>query len=239
MNELVRLLFVEDSAEDAELAQRELRKAGLVFSAQRVETAADCLQALRDGLRASPPPDPILRAELGDRLHREGPDALWRELAARCEPPADARANPVRLLRALEKAILAERGVEGTDRPAPAPGAPALALALDRDLLHARLETRLRSMLESGWVEEVRHLAKSIPADAPCWKCIGYGQLRDTLGHPGVPAWVEQKILEATRQYAKRQETWLRNRLRPAWLDASIPSDELVVAAAAALEADS
>jgi len=55
VNELVRLLFVEDSAEDAELAQRELRKAGLVFSAQRVETAADCLQALRDG-----PPDAVL-----------------------------------------------------------------------------------------------------------------------------------------------------------------------------------
>lgn len=196
------------------------------------------LQALRDGLRASPPPDQVLRAELGMRLDREGKESLWQELAERCEPPADARANPVRLLRALEKAILAERGIRGTERLALAPGVPALALALDRDVLHARLETRLRTMLESGWLEEVRHLAKSVPADAPCWKCIGYGELRETLEHPGVPAWVEQRILESTRQYAKRQETWLRNRLRPIWLDASLPGNALLASALAALEAN-
>ena len=55
MSDPLRLLFVEDSSEDADLAQRELRNAGLVFTAQRVETAADCLKALRDG-----PPDAVL-----------------------------------------------------------------------------------------------------------------------------------------------------------------------------------
>lgn len=183
------------------------------------------LQGLREGLDGMPGPDPALRQELSERLGREGPQALWRELSERTTPPPDAKANPVRLLRALEKALLLERGVRGDSRPALAPDAPIFALRLDRAALHRRLETRLSRMLESGWREEVRHLAESVPASAPCWKCIGYELLRETLDVPQVPARTVQGILEATRQYAKRQETWLRNRLDPVWIETDRPLD--------------
>src|SRR5688572_25581974 len=44
----LRILFVEDSPEDAELESRELRKAGLQFTSQRVESREDLLRALRE-----------------------------------------------------------------------------------------------------------------------------------------------------------------------------------------------
>src|SRR5258706_224763 len=47
MDTEVRILFVEDSAEDAELEERELRKGGLMFQSMRVWTREDCDRALR------------------------------------------------------------------------------------------------------------------------------------------------------------------------------------------------
>lgn len=186
------------------------------------------LQGLKEGLAALPPPDPALRQELAERLRQEGSEALWRELAERTPPPPDARANPVRLLRALEKALLLERGVRGESRPALGPQAPIFALGLDRGILHKRLETRLGRMLEEGWREEVRLLARRVPDSAPCWKCIGYATLRETLDLPGLPPSALRRIMEATRQYAKRQETWLRNRLDPIWIEADRPVDQMI-----------
>ena len=194
------------------------------------------LQGLRDGLAPMPPPDPLLRQELSERLRREGSETLWRELADRTEPPHDARANPVRLLRALEKSILSQRGVQGESRPALAPTAQVFALQLEREVLHKRLEKRLGRMLEDGWREEVRHLARLVPDSAPCWKCIGYEPLRATLEFAQVPTGTVRRILEATRQYAKRQETWLRNRLHPIWVEANRPLDPILQDVLAKLE---
>ena len=183
------------------------------------------LQALRDGLSAVPAPDPVLRQELSERLRSQGKEVLWNELAGLETPPSDARANPVRLVRALEKAILVRRGVKGRSRPALAPGVPVFALAVDRPELHARLEARLARMLESGWRDEVRALARRVPDTAPCWKCIGYRTLRDCMEVPDLSERTIRSILEETRQYAKRQETWLRNRLEPRWVRVDASGD--------------
>jgi len=183
------------------------------------------LLGLKNGLSQAPPPDAALRQELTHRLAREGSEVLWHELADRTTPPPDARANPVRLLRALEKAVLLERGIHGESRLALGPQARVFALRLERGVLRERLEQRLGRMLESGWRDEVRLLALQVPESAPCWKCIGYAQLRETLDLSPLPTKTVQLIFEATRQYAKRQETWLRNRLAPEWIEADRPLD--------------
>lgn len=180
------------------------------------------LSGLRDGLEASPGSDPEVRAALEERLRTEGSEALHDELVARTgTPPHDARANPVRLLRALEKAILRERGQVGEAIAALAPGVPAFALVRPREVLHARLEKRLDDMLREGWREEVANLAEQgfTPAD-PGLRAIGYGALWDIREMPEVPAAVRQRILSDTRAYARRQETWLRTRLAASFVEA-------------------
>lgn len=182
------------------------------------------LEVLRRGLDAQPPPDPRLREEISGRLRTEGQMALWTDLKSRVpDPPPDAERNPVRLVRALEKAILRERGIEGRSHPALASEAPIFALRWSRDRLHARLSERMEAMFVRGWLQEVDQLRGACPPEAPAWRCIGFEPLRKVLeGSMDLEA-AKASILEATRQYAKRQETFLRNRLAPVWIDGELP----------------
>lgn len=185
------------------------------------------LLGLAKGLDPVPAPDPELRARLQSRWEQEGREPLWKELVALDPtPPHDAWQNPVRLLRALEKALLLSRGATAKGHAPLAPLAKIFALALDRAALQRRLESRLDKMLQEGWIQEIRAL-ETLPLDAPCWKCIGYPELREVAHLDHVPAPTRQRIVDATRQYAKRQETWLRNKLHPTWVPADRPVAEI------------
>lgn len=187
------------------------------------------LSGLREGLDATPVSDPALRTELEERLKLEGSDRLHAELEGRERPPHDARANPVRLLRALEKSILRERGAVSESIPALAPSARAFALSWPRGILHERLRVRLDAMLEAGWPDEVARLRMAgFGPDAPGLRAIGYRELWDREWNAPVPEEVRSAILARTRAYARRQETWLRNRLRAEFLDATVGEAALV-----------
>lgn len=180
------------------------------------------LSGLRDGLEASPGTDPVLRAHLESRLREEGREVLHEELRGRVgEPPHDALANPVRLVRALEKAILRERGEVGEPLPPLAPGVPAFALTRPRESLHERLAVRLDQMLRGGWREEVARLeAEGLTPSDPGLRAIGYASLWEVRDLPHIPAAVRDRILADTRAYARRQETWLRTRLGAVFVEA-------------------
>jgi tRNA dimethylallyltransferase len=78
--------------------------------------------------------------------------------------------------------------------------------------LHARIAIRTRAMLEGGAVEEVAALGG---VSANCGKAIGFREIRSLLAGEIDRARCEELINAATRQYAKRQETWFR---REHWL---------------------
>ena len=78
--------------------------------------------------------------------------------------------------------------------------------------LHARIARRTRAMLDGGALEEVAALADF---SNNCGKAIGFREIRELLAGEIDRATCEELINAATRQYAKRQETWFR---REKWL---------------------
>jgi tRNA dimethylallyltransferase len=78
--------------------------------------------------------------------------------------------------------------------------------------LHARIAVRTRTMLDGGAVEEVAALEN---VSTNCEKAIGFREIRSFIAGDINRATCEELINAATRQYAKRQETWFR---REQWL---------------------
>ena len=78
--------------------------------------------------------------------------------------------------------------------------------------LHDRIARRTRAMLDGGALEEVAALAD---VSTNCEKAIGFREIRLLLAGELDRATCEDLINAATRQYAKRQETWFR---REKWL---------------------
>lgn len=135
--------------------------------------------------------------------------------------------NPRRLQRALHsgKVHLAEERVVSN--------LPITIFWLDmpRNVLHARIEKRVEQMVAQGLIEEARALFSGglAPEISSARKGIGYKELYAAFcGKIGMKEAIEQ-IKIHTRQYAKRQITWIRNQY-PAvhHLDASLPISELI-----------
>ena len=173
--------------------------------------------ALTEGLADIPPTPPETRALADARLRAEGPQALLAELdtdtTARIDP-----LNPARIQRAWEVQHATGRGLaawQDQTGPADVPlnRAQALVLRPDPDWLGARIDQRFDQMMQHGALDEVRaHLAQWEPA-LPSMKAIGAPELVAHLrGDLGLEEAVALAKI-ATRQYAKRQRTWFRNRM--------------------------
>lgn len=91
-------------------------------------------------------------------------------------------------------------------------GLQGCVIHLPRAELHARINARARWMMEHGAIEEISRLPAS---GANAEKAIGVREIRAHLAGEIDLATCEEQIATATRQYAKRQETWFR---REKWL---------------------
>ena len=87
-----------------------------------------------------------------------------------------------------------------------------LVIQRTRPDLHARIAQRTRAMLAGGALDEVAALAD---VSINCEKAIGFREIRALLAGTLDRTTCEEAINAATRQYAKRQETWFR---REKWL---------------------
>jgi tRNA dimethylallyltransferase len=165
-------------------------------------------------LFAEPPLDPASRVALGEVLARLDIAELRRW--TRALDPARAQLGRAQLLRAIEVAVLT--GIPVSEWHRRAPGAPrrsARYLVLDPGAsLAGRIEARVLEMLAAGWEGEVAELLTKVPSTAPAWNASGYRAVRDLVeGRMSREQAVERTVID-TRQYAKRQRTWIRNQLR-------------------------
>ncbi|MEZ5542775.1 MAG: tRNA (adenosine(37)-N6)-dimethylallyltransferase MiaA [Pseudomonadota bacterium] len=177
-------------------------------------------RALQQGLSPLPAADPAVRATLQAELAGQGLAALHRRLAA-VDPATAARlhANDTqRILRALE--VYEMTGKPMSELLARGRGAAlptrVLKLALmpaDRALLHARIEARFAAMLAAGFEAEVRTLMGrgDLTPELPALRAVGYRQMWEYLAGGLSREEMLRKITAVTRQYARRQLTWLRS----------------------------
>ncbi len=173
------------------------------------------LRAALDGLFEGPRRDEALR----ERLERRTPERLHL-LLVRLDPEAAKTIHPrdaPKVIRALEVRFLEGRPISELHRrrrPQPLEGFQVVKLALDppREALYERIERRTRRMYDAGLVDEVRDLlAAGVSPGAWPFGAVGYRQaLAFAQGEFSMEEAVADTI-QATRNYAKRQLTWIRN----------------------------
>lgn len=159
-------------------------------------------------------PDPKLRARLGERMREEGGEALLAELA-RLDPEAAAKLHKndaVRIVRGLELAYSGERksDCERRSREGAARSfCPVSVEYFDRRVLYSRIDERVTAMLEKGLAGEAAECLKKGGAAAA--RAIGHKELAAYLAGEESLERAADRLRQATRNYAKRQLTWLRS----------------------------
>lgn len=187
-------------------------------------------KALTEGLAALPPIPPDIRARWGERLQAEGIAALHAHLgdrdaaAAAAIRPSDAQ----RILRALEVLEATGRPLGAWQQEAALPLLPlddsvaALVIEPERDGLYRRIEARFDAMAAGGAIEEVRALLqRGLDPALPAMKAIGVKEFAAFLRNEIRLETAVGQAKTATRRYAKRQMTWLRNQM-PDWARVSL-----------------
>ncbi len=176
--------------------------------------------ALTSGLSPIPETAPEIRATIMERLAQGGLEPLLADLDSRDPETAGNvdRANPRRVARALEVIEATGVGLAEWSRRTPPPllppeNADRFVLSPDPAFLAERIALRFSAMLDAGALEEVRAvMARDLDPALPALRAHGAPALTRYLeGEWTLERAAEYATIE-TRQYAKRQRTWARNR---------------------------
>jgi tRNA dimethylallyltransferase len=170
-----------------------------------------------------PGTDEAIRRRWEGELAARGPEALHAVLAER-DPDAAAQILPEngrRIVRALEV-------VELTGRPFSAslpeleyaePRTIQIGVDIDRDTLDQRIADRVDAMFASGFVEEVRHLLDhGLEEGRTAPRAIGYREVVAHLRGELTEAEARERTAQATRRFARRQDSWFRKDPRVVWI---------------------
>ena len=168
-----------------------------------------------------------VRKTLQKRLEAEGIEPLLEELR-QVDPETAKRLHPAdekRILRALEVYLetgktISAHNAETKDLP---PRYDAIWIGLrfaDREDMKALMDRRVDKMAEEGLVEEVRALLESgLPRNATALQAIGYKEFLGVLEGTATEAEALAEVKLRSRQYAKRQLTWLRRNPAIHWIE--------------------
>ncbi|HWL66955.1 MAG TPA: tRNA (adenosine(37)-N6)-dimethylallyltransferase MiaA [Geminicoccus sp.] len=176
------------------------------------------LEALLHGIAAVPDIPADIRAEV-----RSLPPAALHRILSEEDPAMAVRlrsTDPQRLMRALEVRRATGRSLLAWHADPPARidigvEPEGVALLPARDELVARIGRRLDQMLAAGALDELAaFLAEPAHADSPLLKAVGVPEFARCITDVVPPAEALAAAVISTRQYAKRQVTFLRHRLR-------------------------
>lgn len=177
------------------------------------------VRALIYGLAEAPRGDDELRAKYRAWAEQEGRPALHARLA-QIDAVTAARLAPndfVRVSRALEvfeltgKPMSEVQAAHGFREPRFA--ARFLGVARERAEQDELIATRVRGMLAAGWLGEVEGLRAAGFGEARAMASVGYRQIAEAMaaGTVNDQGALAEAIVRATRVFARRQRTWLRD----------------------------
>ncbi|MES2702895.1 MAG: tRNA (adenosine(37)-N6)-dimethylallyltransferase MiaA [Bacteroidota bacterium] len=195
----------------------------------RHDTAVVCggtglyIKALCEGLDEMPETDPDIAAQTQASYKEHG--ITWlQEALQREDPEFYAKGevqNPARILRALSfvrttgKSIMEYRTRTKKERPF---RIVKVALELPRELLYERINQRVLNMMEAGLVGEVTALKEY--QQLKNLQTVGYAEIFAYLNGEMTLHDATQKIMQHTRNYAKRQLTWFKKDEEFTWFRA-------------------
>jgi tRNA dimethylallyltransferase len=222
-----RLIDIRDPAESysaAEFCADALREIEAITRAGRIPLLVGgtmfYFHALEFGLSDLPSADPEIRERLNAEAAQKGWEELHRRLQA-VDPESAQRIHPndtQRIQRALEVYELTGQSLSDLSSTSQRVALPyrLIKLALwpqDRKQLHARIERRFQAMLAQGFLSEVEKLYArgDLKPTMPSVRMVGYRQIWDYLTGKVNYSEMTEQALAATRQFAKRQITWLRS----------------------------
>jgi tRNA dimethylallyltransferase len=221
---LIDLITPEQRYSAAAFRNDALREMAAITAAGRIPLLVGgtmlYVKALRSGLADLPQADQVLRSQIDSEAAERGWPALHAELA-RHDPETAARLKPndaQRIQRAIEIVRLSGRTLGSFFAEQKKGTLPfrTLTLALvpgDRGELHRRIEQRFDAMLTAGLIDEVKMLREKYRLDAglPSMRCVGYRQAWEMLEGQISLGELRDRGIFATRQFAKRQLTWLKS----------------------------
>jgi tRNA dimethylallyltransferase len=190
------------------------------------------IKAILDDLNF-PDTDPDVREKIAEQAEELGAEVMHARLE-KLDPAAAAaipKENVRRVVRALEV-------IELTGRPYTAnlpragstkyPQAKQFGLVMERETLQERINLRVERMWEAGLVREVRDLmGEGLLEGRTAQAALGYAQVLKFAEGLISEAEAKEETKRATRQYARRQETWFSRDERITWIKKA-PIAELV-----------
>ena len=164
------------------------------------------------------PADPELRKKLDEEYDSDEGFEKLKELM-KSEDPEDFKRwkkHRRKLIRALEVFTLAGKSITELQKTWKGKlrfSVKARRLSWDRELLREKIAQRTDEMLNNGWIEETEKLISVGLLNSPtAYQAIGYKIIADFLNGKIDRNLMRTRIINATRQFARRQDTWFKNK---------------------------
>ncbi|RIL24043.1 tRNA (adenosine(37)-N6)-dimethylallyltransferase MiaA [Staphylococcus gallinarum] len=94
-----------------------------------------------------------------------------------------------------------------------------LGIEMSRQTLYNRINNRVDIMLERGLIDEVKYLVEQGYESCQSMQAIGYKEIVPVIHNEMTIELATEKLKQHSRNYAKRQMTWFKNKLDVIWLD--------------------
>ena len=174
--------------------------------------------ALTNGLVNIPEIPAKIRSEANKRAKTEGFKSLINEIDPETIKLIDKN-NPMRVQRAWEVMKATGRGLVSWHNQTPEPtlslkNCEAILVDCDAPTVNKRIKNRFDQMLDNGLMDEALKNFSTWDEKNPSSKAIGAKELMAFLNDDISMEHLKEKVLVATRRYAKRQRTWFRSKMK-------------------------